>query len=174
MVKFTHCCMAVTQTPYIFESLSLRGESLRLVWEDCKFPNFLHSIALRWVKEFLIDVQDNKNPQNYFGSTVLARRTDRLVCLDPSREIAESPILSLRWFKSLPRLGLKGVRCHARRLDLYCKKEMGHFEAQNSCSVWVLQTNTLPIGLNRISWKRNSDSFALVGKCSPTDWVKSD
>ena len=33
---------------------------------------------------------------------------------------------------------------------------------------------TLPIGLNRISWKRNDVGSSLNSTISPTDWVKSD
>ena len=145
--------MAVTLTPYIFEYLSLRERWLHFIWGSCQFPQMRHSIGLRWVKGKLIYVQRDENPRNYSGETVLAHLNRCSSGLDPSREIAQTPILSWRWFKSLRRLGLSGVSCHACRLDLYCKTEMGHFKAQNSCSVWVLQTNSLPIGLNRISWK---------------------
>ena len=36
------------------------------------------------------------------------------------------------------------------------------------------QTNSLPIGLNRISWKHDNDHPTNYFVGSPTDWVKSD
>ena len=173
-LEFIEKNMAVTIALSSFKGFVILRRSLRLIWGGCKFPNFLHSIGLRRVKEFLINILFSKDYPNSFQTRVLTNLTHGLVFLDPSREIAETPILWWRWFKSLQRLGLRGVSCHARRLDLYCMKEMGHFEAQNSCSVWVLQTNTLPIGLNRISWKRNVCHVDAVLRRSPTDWVKSD
>ena len=192
--------MAVTLTISCFERFLEPGRSLRLSWRSCQFLDFLHSVGRRWNQGFLINILFSKDYPNSFQTRVLTNLSRGLVFLDPSREIAETPILSLRWFKSLQRLGLRGVSCHARRLDLYSNKETGHFKAQNSCSVWVLQTNTLPIGLNRISWKRSyilqlmicnnplpiglnriswkreriSEISTSDGCAGPTDWVKSD
>ena len=36
------------------------------------------------------------------------------------------------------------------------------------------QTNSLPIGLNRISWKLFHYRMMEIRKENPTDWVKSD
>ena len=88
--------MVVILTPYRFESISFRERALHLVWGVCQLPDLLHSIGLRWVKGFLMNVQKIKNPLNDSGERGWANLARCLLSIDPSREIAETRILSWR------------------------------------------------------------------------------
>jgi hypothetical protein len=94
---------------------------------------------------------------------------------DPSRQIAQTRILSLRWIDALWGMVLRAASCGFCRADLCCLWEMGIFDAQNSRPVWPPRLNSLPTGLNRISWKPRLPFFQQC-RCTPdpTDWVKSD
>jgi hypothetical protein len=93
---------------------------------------------------------------------IVTDRTSEIAPGDPSRKIAEMPILSWRWVKAIWGMVLRAVDCGSCRFDLYYFWEMGKIGSRNSRPVWLPKLNSLPIGLNRISWKQNKKYDRVV------------
>jgi hypothetical protein len=106
--------------------------------------------------------RDSSMSCNSFWSWIVIYCVTEIGLSDPSRQIAQTRILSLRWIDALWGMDLRAVSCRFCRADLHCLWEMGNFDAQNSCPVWPPRLNSLPTGLNRISWKRQLRS--LLGR----------
>lgn len=141
--------MAVTLTPYSFESFSFRGRSLNLISRGCRFPETQHSIGLRCVDGFMINVLFVKNRSNHYGLRVWLNSLSRLTLIDAPRRIAETLIFSLTRVDALLGMGLRAVVAHfADSIYTNCER----------CVDLRLETLILS-GL--------SDEL-------PTDWVKSD
>ena len=141
--------MAVTLTPYIFESLSLFGRSLRLVWRSCQFLDFLHSIGLRCVDGFLIEVLNIEIRHKIYGTSVWANLSLKQTLIHTPPPIAQTPIFSLRCVYALQGRYLRAVV--ARFAD----------------SIYTMSEGCVKLTLETLTLSGLSDEH-------PTDWVKSD
>ena len=101
----------------------------------CQLPDF-------WLKDgsggFVRVNYREEHGSKPFWISIVGDRIPFVPGVDLSRKIAETPILSWRWAKRLPREDLRYIACRDRRDDLCSFKEMGNFEAQNSLSARVL------------------------------------
>ena len=141
--------MAVTVTISCFERFIEPGRSLRLFWRSCQFLDFLHSIGLRCVDGYMINVLFKENRSNHYVMRVWLNLPSRITLIDTPLAIAETPILSLRCVDALRSMGLRAVVARFAR-PIYT--------VVGGCVDLTLETLT-PSGL--------SDEL-------PTDWVKSD
>ena len=148
-LEFIEKNMAVTVALYCLEGFVVLGRSLCLVWRSCKFLDLLHSIGLRCVDGFMINVLFTNNRSNYYGIRVWLNSLSRLILIDAPRRIAETRIFSLTRVDALRGMGLRAVVARfAESIYTNCKR----------CVDLTLETLALS-GL--------SDEL-------PTDWVKSD
>jgi hypothetical protein len=137
-----------------FDRFRVRGGLTHFFSLCLQSPQISPLILWRCVNRFLINARNEINDQIAYRVSILGSRCSNFTSVRAPWPIAKTPILSLTCVYSLWGMDLRAVSCAFCRADLCLQEGVREIDAQNPCSVWSPRLNSLPTGLNRISWKQ--------------------